>query len=663
MKNKLKLSAVVFLLCGVLTPSLSAEGFLKVVGTNIENDNGNIQLRGIGLGGWMLPEGYMVLTSGFADAFWQMKNKVNEVVGPEKADSFWTMYRKNFVTRKDIEQISKWGFNSVRMVLHYEFFMLRKPTGFDWKTDGFIILDSLVQRCAENKIYVILDLHAAPGGQSANNISDYNSTLPSLWQSDTNKAMTMSLWKKLADHYKNEPWIGGYDILNEPAWDLPPNNQPLRDLYVAITDSIRSVDTTHIIFAEGNWYASDFNGLTPPWDAKMVYSFHKYWNSNDPGSITPYLNLRSSTNRPLWLGESGENSNQWFSDCIALMESNNIGWSWWTYKRIDTPTSLVSVNKNSDYDYLLKYWSGQVTKPSVDYAMTSLVSQADRLNLDQCVLNPGVIDAMFRQPFTDELKPYAQNIVPGRVLSINYDMGKNLLAYKDNDYQSVGGGSWNNGGQYRNDGVDIEKCSDLFSGGYNVGWTNDGEYLRYTIDVQQSGSYSVDIRCASLNGGGQILFQLEDNSNAGVANIAATGGWQTWKTFHVGQIPLSAGIHKLRLLFLKAGFNLTYIQFSTVDAVGKQNDDNIPKVFALSQNFPNPFNPSTVINYQVPKKSFVELKVFNILGNEVASLVKETQPAGAYSVNFSASHLSSGVYFYSLSADNFFQTKKLTLLK
>lgn len=74
--------------------------------------------------------------------------------------------------------------------------------------------------------------------------------------------------------------------------------------------------------------------MTPPWDKNMVYSFHKYWNENNIGAINSYLSLRNNFNIPIWLGESGENSNVWFTDCISLMEENKIGWAWWTLKNL-----------------------------------------------------------------------------------------------------------------------------------------------------------------------------------------------------------------------------------------------------------------------------------------------------------------------------------------
>ena len=179
-------------------------------------------------------------------------------------------------------------------------------------------------------------MHAAPGGQSDEPISDYNPAYQSLWNSEQNKNLTVQIWRKIAERYKDKEWIGGYDLLNEPKWDLPPNNQPLRDLYIRITDTIRAVDNNHLLFIEGNWFATDFSGLTPAWDDNMAYSFHKYWNGNTQSSIQYLADLRNSTNRPLWLGETGENSNRWFVDCVELMKANNIGWAWWPHKKIES---------------------------------------------------------------------------------------------------------------------------------------------------------------------------------------------------------------------------------------------------------------------------------------------------------------------------------------
>ena len=94
--------------------------------------------------------------------------------------------------------------------------------------------------------------------------------------------------------------------------------------------------------------------------------------------------------------------------------------------------------------------------------------------------------------------------------------------------------------------------------------------------------------------------------------------------------------------------------------------DNMPTEFELSQNYPNPFNPSAVIKYSLPSKEFVQLKVFNVLGNEIATLVNGVQEAGTYKVEFNATNynnFSSGVYFYRFEAGSFIDSRKMTLVK
>ena len=92
------------------------------------------------------------------------------------------------------------------------------------------------------------------------------------------------------------------------------------------------------------------------------------------------------------------------------------------------------------------------------------------------------------------------------------------------------------------------------------------------------------------------------------------------------------------------------------------NNSSIPTRFSLSQNYPNPFNPTTTIQYQIPELSFVKLKVYDVLGNEILTLVNEEKPAGNYKLNWNATNIPSGVYFYKIKAGSFVVTKKMVLL-
>ena len=279
-----------------LSINIFAQGFLKVNGTNIVNDNGALLLKGIGLGGWLVQEGYMLQTSGFADAEHEIKSKILGLIGEQKTEDFYNKYWENYVREIDIKNIADWGFNSIRLPMHYN--KLTDLSNLDfYYEEGFQTIDSLLSWCEKYNLYLILDLHAAPGGQSDEPISDYNPNQLSLWESAVYKDITVKLWKKLAERYADNEWIGGYDLINEPKWELGDDNATLRELYINITNAIREVDTNHIVFIEGNWFATEFTGLTPPWDENMVYSFHKYWNTNDVGPSRRNLHLEQPDRR------------------------------------------------------------------------------------------------------------------------------------------------------------------------------------------------------------------------------------------------------------------------------------------------------------------------------------------------------------------------------
>lgn len=686
MRNLITSILFIIITC-FITTDISSQNFLKTSGKNIIDINGQeILLRGIGLGGWLVPEGYMIQTSSFANAAWQFREKIEQLIGVEKTNEFFKLYRENFVTRKDIQKIKEWGFNSIRLPMHFNL-LTPQDKPFQYLEEGFAIIDSLLSWCEENKLYLILDLHAAPGGQSKDNIADYNPAFLPLWEDPVAQQRTIHLWQTIAARYSNKVWIGGYDLINETAYNFPSgNNQPLRDLYISITNAIRQVDKNHIIFIEGNWYATDFNNLTPPWNNNLVYSFHKYWNSTDIGSINYLISLRNNTNCPLWLGESGENSNQWFTDVIKLMGNNNIGWAWWTLKKLEGNNSLMYVYKPIEYDNLLKYWNGQASKPSVDYAVNALTKFAQSLNINNCKINDGVIDAMFRQVKTTETLPFSSNFIPGTIYATDYDYGQNGFAYKDNDYQNTGNnGSWNTGGQYRNDGVDIERCYDIQTNGYNVGWINTGEFLNYTVNVQQSGIYNLTFRYAANASNGKILMRWDGQNLGDLIDVPNTGGWTSWKSISVNNISLTKGTHTFSLTFFFGGFNLNYVKF---DLVSTDIEEEIikPSTFKLEQNYPNPFNPTTTIQFVIPnlidqmrnlkdfspeqnrnrnKNIWVTLKIYDMLGKEVATLVNEEKKPGTYNCEWRIENgeLSSGIYYYMLKVGGQSKTRKMILLK
>jgi endoglucanase len=581
----MRLGKYLFFLFLIVNQSLSAGGFLKVQGKTITDSTGQeIILRGMGLGGWLLQEGYMFETSSFANTQHELRKKIEDLIGADSTEIFYEAFRNNFVTRQDIDSIAAWGFNSLRLAMHYNL-MISATEPDTFLTTGFRIIDSLVVWCRENHLYLILDLHAAPGGQGHDAaISDYDASKPSLWESIDNQDLTVTLWKEIARRYAQETVIGAYDLINEPNWELGTSNSVLRAFYIRLTDAIREADTNHIIIAEGNWFATDFAGLTPPWDDKMVYSFHRYWSAYTVSSIQYLLNIRNTYNVPLWMGESGENSNAWFTGFVKMLEQQGIGWANWPYKKTGSVSGPLTIPKPSGYQVLLNYWKGNAAKPTKEFAYNALMALTDSLRLENCVYHPDVVHAWTTFPSDDKSIPFRDHSLPGRIFCADYDMGNQYTAYADMDFQNVsgsaGGSSWNSGGIYRNDGVDIESCNDAVTNGYNVGWTNNGEWMQYTVDVTESNSYIASVRYAGQSATGKIRLKVDGTNVTGSVSLSPTGGWQTWKTQVLGSFLLEEGIHTLRVTTETSGYNLNYLDFTIGTGIRADNTSGDP-VFSV----------------------------------------------------------------------------------
>ncbi|MFC0878474.1 carbohydrate-binding protein [Saccharicrinis sp. FJH2] len=605
------------ILAACLSPEVRAEGFLHADGKQIVDGNGeNVILRGIGTGNWMIMEGYMMKTVGVANTHTQFRNKLIETIGVAKTDSFYNVWLSNHFTRRDVDSMKIWGYNSVRVAMHYKWFTLPiedEPVQGEntWLDKGFTMIDSLLDWCGDNEMYLILDLHGAPGGQGKDAaISDYDPSKPSLWESNDNKKKTVALWQKLAERYADEPWIGGYDLINETNWTFPEgNNSQLRQLFGEITDSIRKVDQNHILFIEGNSFANDHSGLKPPWDDNMVYSFHKYWSTTGPNDLDWIIQLRNQYNVPLWLGESGENSNTWFTELIQLCESKNIGWSWWPVKKDDI-NSILNVKTSSAYESLIRYWKGEGPALTEQEAFDAVLDWAENHKIENCVIQYDVIDAMIRQPHTNEVLPYTDHKLTEPVFFTEYDYGKNTIAYSDAvvvNY-SMDFSSWNDGWSMRNDGVDIEACSDSEpNNGYNVGWTEDGEWMQYSMHSDSVAMYDLQIRHASGSGGSSVHFEVNGVNVSGSLVLPATGSWDNWQTTTFNDIILPAGDIKIKLVFERGGSNLNYFQFinprSASDVVFKlisaeTTEDGFGILLSVNKNVDIPdvsFNPADFV--------------------------------------------------------------------
>lgn len=558
----------------ILFIQCSAQGFLCTNGKRIENDaNKDFILRGMGFGGWMLQEGYM-FDLGFLGQQYKIREKIASLIGDKATDKFYSKWLQYHTQKADIDSMASWGFNSIRLPLHYNLFTLSvqdepvkgKNT---WLPKGFDMVDSLLSWCRQEHIYLILDLHAAPGGQGNDlPISDRHPDEPSLWQSKENRDKTVALWKELAHRYAKEQWIGGYDILNETNWGFDDStdtrgteekrNLPLRRLMIDITRAIRSEDKRHIIFLEGNGFANNYNGIFPLWDKNMVISFHKYGNYTTKETIQHFIDLRDKYNVPLWLGESGENSNTWFINNIRLMEDNDIGWSWWQLKKmgINNPLEIV---QPANYQALVDYCAGKGMKPDAVTAQQIMNGWLKNIRIENNIYHKDVIDAMFRQVHSTETIPFKQHIVGSSIYipAVEYDLGRNGYAYNDMDtasYMYTPGvhTQGNRGHTFRNDGVDIKNDQ---NGSPYIFSIEKGEWLLYTLNVLHAGKYGFSFTAA---GNGKIIVYNNDKKAAGETRLQSGSGDSFIESPAI-TISLQKGISRLKIYFTEGGFNLKEI--------------------------------------------------------------------------------------------------------
>ncbi len=378
-------------------------GFVTTRGTEIVTPDGKpLLLRGINLGNWLNPEGYMFRFD-TANSASRINDVFSELIGPDEAVVFWQRFRERYITREDIRFIRDLGLNSVRVPFNYKLFTPEEHPGV-WLETGFTMLDSVVTWCREQGLYVIFDMHCAPGGQSGANIDD-SRAYPFLFTSEASQERTAELWRRIAHRYADETTVIGYDLLNEPIdhyFEKEGLNPSLEPLYRRIVAAIRSVDPNHIVFLGGGRWNTDFSVFGQPFDEKAVYTFHKYWMPPVKTEIQEYIDFRDTFNVPVWMGESGENTHAWIDSFRTVLEANNIGWCFWTYKRLETDRSMVSIPLPESWDLISRYADGpRVTFFDImehrlpkERAASILTSYLDNLPLARCRVNDGYLRAL-----------------------------------------------------------------------------------------------------------------------------------------------------------------------------------------------------------------------------------------------------------------------------
>lgn len=393
-----------------------AQSFLRTQGTDIVNEKGEkVFLRGVGLGNWLLPEGYMWKFGNNGDRPRKIEKIVSDCIGEEKAAQFWKAFRHNYITEADIRRIAELGFNSVRPALNSRLFITEGENN-EFVEEGFQLLDNLVQWCKKYNLYVIIDMHGAPGGQTGQNIDDSPNDQPELFMDPKNQDLLEKLWVRIAEKYKDEPIVAAYDLLNEP---LPENTgaaakykDQLVPVYQRLIKAIRAVDKKHMFTLEGYNWANNWSLFDKPLDNNTFYQFHYYcWNRPDNlNDISHFLAKQKQLNVPVWVGETGEKNNTIYFATTQYFEKNNIGWSFWPWKKMETINTPYSIKAPAGWDAIVAYSRGGNKPASTAEAEKTFNELLENIKLQNCTYFPDVVNALFRRlPVKVEAENYGHN--------------------------------------------------------------------------------------------------------------------------------------------------------------------------------------------------------------------------------------------------------------
>ena len=287
--------------------------FMRIEGHDlIAPDGSKFFIRGTNIGNWLNPEGYMF---GFSKT--NSPRFINEMlcqlVGEEAAADFWQDFKDNYITRADIDFIASTGANTIRLPFHYKLFTDEDYMGLPSGHNGYAHIDSVVTWCRDNGLYLILDMHDAPGGQTGDNIDD-SYAFPWLMESPRAQKLFCDIWEQIAERYENEPVILGYELINEPIahyFDAETLNAKLEPLHKRAVEAIRRHDNNHIILLGGPQWNSNFSNFTDwSYDDKIMYTCHRYGGDATADAIHHFIAFRDSTGLPMYMGEIGHNTDE-----------------------------------------------------------------------------------------------------------------------------------------------------------------------------------------------------------------------------------------------------------------------------------------------------------------------------------------------------------------
>lgn len=346
--------------------------FLRTRGAKIVDKAGRpVTLKGVNLGGWLMMEGYILQSPNRAEQLFKKNFAV--VLGKDALQAFEKDFRNHFILESDIQRIAGYGFNCIRLPFNSRL-IEEKP--YQYSKEGLSYLKKVIAWGKKHKVWIILDLHAGCGAQNHDWHSDSLGSAD-LWTKKNLQKRTIALWEFLADRFKDEEGIAGYDLLNESVIH---DARALNSFYERLIKAIRGIDRRHILFVEGNRWAQDLDCLEDFHDDHLSLSVHCYAPLEFTCNLIPHLQyplksknggwdkarmhrflsgyqkISQERGRPLYVGEFGVaarggfyGEDQWLKDMLDCFKEFGFHWTYWTYKAVKNsifPDGILSFFDN-----------------------------------------------------------------------------------------------------------------------------------------------------------------------------------------------------------------------------------------------------------------------------------------------------------------------------
>lgn len=403
MKKLFFLAAAAAVCCAACCPDRPA--FLRVEGTNLVAPSGEcFVIKGTNLGNWLNPEGYM-FGFGNTNAAREIDRMFCQAVGPDFTADFWRRFKENYITQADIDFIASTGANTVRIPFHYKLFTAEDYMGANDAEEGFRLLDRVIGWCRRAGLYVILDMHDAPGGQTGDNIDD-SYGYPWLFESEASQRKFCDVWQRIAAHYRDEPQILGYELINEPIAPYFDNrealNAQLEKVHKMAVAAIRQVDPHHIILLGGAQWNGNFDMFTDwTYDDNLMYTCHRYGGEPTAEAIRSFIDFRDRTGLPMYMGEIGHNTPEWMHAFCETMDAHGIGWTFWPYKKIGD-SAFVGFGTPKGWEAVVRFAESPRTtyaeireaRPDQAAVRAAMEALLENVRFERCTVQRDYIDAL-----------------------------------------------------------------------------------------------------------------------------------------------------------------------------------------------------------------------------------------------------------------------------